>query len=284
MDSAAPTDISKRGNKNHFTGFKLAFLRLLAGQYAIWRAEGRSGVFCDWVTRKFLRKYGTGNFHLDPSEDTGEPECDEDDGNSGCATQAEADVAKLQFDDLRAVSIHYNRKICRNSLVFCPRYSATGSELHSLVTMPPTNLPQAQRAMRGHYLTMARLVNFLVVSKASPIVAVHLSFTRRNIMRQGSHLNISGGGQTRCKSTNSTLHNSVLNRVSRGPRPLGPSQRPPQSSGGKSRKSSKLKSRRRLMLGTARWSCAMSVGWQHPRRHWTITSESVTCVVNHFFY
>lgn len=113
MDTTALKVAKKRGKPGHFTGFKLAFLRLLAVQYAIWRAEGRSGAFYDYATRKFFRTFGRGDLHLDPAEDPGEPECDEDDEgeDSGCATQAEADTAKTQFDGLRMVRICCDRQI-----------------------------------------------------------------------------------------------------------------------------------------------------------------------------
>lgn len=73
MDTTALKVAKKRGKPGHFTGFKLAFLRLLAVQYAIWRAEGRSGAFYDYATRKFFRTFGRGDLHLDPAEDPGEP-------------------------------------------------------------------------------------------------------------------------------------------------------------------------------------------------------------------
>lgn len=100
-------DVSKKcGSKGNFTGYKLAFLLLLANEYEIWRAEGRSGSFYDYVTRRFLRKFGTGDFHLDPEEDPPEADIDEDEDevDSGCTTEAEAAKAKAKFNELRVVS------------------------------------------------------------------------------------------------------------------------------------------------------------------------------------
>lgn len=102
--------VIKRGSKGKFTGFKLAFLHLLAIEYVCWRAEGRSGSFYDYATRRFFRRYGTGDFHLDPAEDSPEADVPDDDHNdevdSGCTTEAEAVESKAQFDELRGVSIH----------------------------------------------------------------------------------------------------------------------------------------------------------------------------------
>lgn len=100
-------DTGSRGRKNAFTGFKFAFLTLLAAEYVVWRAEGRSGPFYDYVVGRFFRKFGyttEGDFTDDPAEDP--VELSGVDGVLlGCRTQAEADMYKERYDALRTVSL-----------------------------------------------------------------------------------------------------------------------------------------------------------------------------------
>lgn len=110
------SETSKRGRKGNFTGLKHAFLTLLASEFVIWRAEGRAGAFYDEVVRNFFNKYGyttQGPFNINPAEDPEELEVDGvDDAKSGCRTQAEADMHKKRFDELRLVSLHSYHGYC----------------------------------------------------------------------------------------------------------------------------------------------------------------------------
>lgn len=99
---------AKRGKKGNFTGFKLAFLKLLTSEFAIWQAQGHSGGFYDYVVKKFFRKFGftkTGDFNIEPLTDPEEPADidDEDAMDSGCQTQADADLYTARFKELRKV-------------------------------------------------------------------------------------------------------------------------------------------------------------------------------------
>lgn len=117
--TVSQANVSKRGSKGKFTGFKLAFLHLLASEYEAWRVEGRSGSFYDYATRRFLRKYGTGDFHLNPAEDEPEADVDDDEVDSGCTTEPEAVESQAKFDELRGVSIHCTLKFILETHQIC---------------------------------------------------------------------------------------------------------------------------------------------------------------------
>lgn len=108
----APAEKAKRGQKNYFRGFKLAFLNLLAVEFHRYQAEGRPGEFYDYVTKRFFKKFGfakTGEFNIEPAEDPleGLGDIDDDlDENGGCTTEAEAKEYRARFQLLRDVSVH----------------------------------------------------------------------------------------------------------------------------------------------------------------------------------
>lgn len=118
---------STRGRKSLWTGFKLAFLKRLGSEIAIWRAQGQVGGFYDYAVSKFFATYGflaEGPFNINPAMDP--PEADEEDeAVAGCRTQEEADIHAQRAEQLRDVSriIIIREVICTD---FCFRYLPTG--------------------------------------------------------------------------------------------------------------------------------------------------------------
>ncbi|KAF7965308.1 hypothetical protein HWV62_44518 [Athelia sp. TMB] len=102
---------TRRGPKGNFQGIKLAFLMSLGPLFVQWRAEGRSGEFYDHAARLFMRRFGMWlahqSFYLDPLKDPGDP--GEDVADAGCASQAEADTYKTQYDLVRATFTNWFR-------------------------------------------------------------------------------------------------------------------------------------------------------------------------------
>lgn len=99
-----PPEKAKHGNKNYFTGFKFAFLADLVVEFHHYLSENQPGVFYDYVTRRFFRKYGftkTGEFNIEPAEDPEEGVyVDVIDDNGSYATEVKAQEYQVRFKEL----------------------------------------------------------------------------------------------------------------------------------------------------------------------------------------
>lgn len=89
----------------------MAFLNLLAVEYHQYVAEGWPGVFYDYVTDRFFKKFGftlTSEFNIEPLEDPAEESVEDDiDEDGGCTTEAEAKIYRARFKLLRGVSVYW---------------------------------------------------------------------------------------------------------------------------------------------------------------------------------
>lgn len=104
LDMAKKKTGGKVGRREHFTGYKRAFLDARSASYLQALDSRKQGEFYDQITRDFIAKYGD---DLDASKDVVEDLPDPEDfehGDRDQMSQEEAVVASERFDKIREVS------------------------------------------------------------------------------------------------------------------------------------------------------------------------------------